>query len=68
MFSDMYLAWSARHPLWAAWEHTLELSLAQLPSLVTERPQPYVPSTFFRDQLTAFQLWLELGECESTFL
>ncbi|XP_050671124.1 regulatory-associated protein of mTOR isoform X2 [Leptidea sinapis] len=52
----------ARHPLWAAWEHTLELSLAQLPSLVTERPQPYVPSTFFRDQLTAFQLWLELGE------
>lgn len=52
----------ARHPLWAAWEHTLDLALAQLPALL-DRPQHhnYHHSPFFRDQLTAFQLWLDLG-------
>lgn len=53
----------ARHPLWAAWEHTLDLALAQLPALL-ERPDHaahYRHSPFFRDQLTAFQLWLDLG-------
>ncbi|CAH0719697.1 unnamed protein product, partial [Brenthis ino] len=53
----------ARHPLWAAWEHTLDLALAQLPALL-ERPAHaahYRHSPFFRDQLTAFQLWLDLG-------
>ncbi|CAK1546886.1 unnamed protein product [Leptosia nina] len=52
----------ARHPLWAAWEHTLDLALAQLPGLVAERSLHYKHSPFFRDQLTAFQLWLDLGE------
>ncbi|XP_028167596.1 regulatory-associated protein of mTOR [Ostrinia furnacalis] len=52
----------ARHPLWAAWEHTLDLALAQLPALLDERaPADYRHSPFFRDQLTAFQVWLELG-------
>ncbi|XP_045771418.1 regulatory-associated protein of mTOR isoform X1 [Maniola jurtina] len=52
----------ARHPLWAAWEHTLDLALAQLPALL-DRPHHhnYHHSPFFRDQLTAFQLWLDLG-------
>ncbi|XP_060802739.1 regulatory-associated protein of mTOR [Amyelois transitella] len=52
----------ARHPLWAAWEHTLDLSLAQLP-LLLPAPQLYQHSPFFRDQLSAFQVWLELGKC-----
>ncbi|CAF4953606.1 unnamed protein product [Pieris macdunnoughi] len=52
----------ARHPLWAAWEHTLDLALAQLPALLGDRPPPFRHSPFFRDQLTAFQLWLDLGE------
>lgn len=50
----------ARHPLWAAWEHTLDLALAQLPALLAQ-PQHYRHSPFFRDQLTAFRLWLDLG-------
>ncbi|XP_045497811.1 regulatory-associated protein of mTOR [Colias croceus] len=52
----------ARHPLWAAWEHTLDLALAQLPALLADRAPPYRHSPFFRDQLTAFQLWLDLGK------
>ncbi|XP_064071828.1 regulatory-associated protein of mTOR isoform X2 [Vanessa tameamea] len=51
----------ARHPLWAAWEHTLDLALAQLPALLERPHHHYRHSPFFRDQLTAFQLWLDLG-------
>ncbi|CAG9584299.1 unnamed protein product [Danaus chrysippus] len=51
----------ARHPLWAAWEHTLDLALAQLPALLEPSAAGYRHSPFFRDQLTAFQLWLDLG-------
>ncbi|XP_053607559.1 regulatory-associated protein of mTOR isoform X2 [Plodia interpunctella] len=50
----------ARHPLWAAWEQTLDLALAQLPALLPD-PKLYTHSAFFRDQLTAFQVWLDLG-------
>lgn len=56
----------AAHPLWAAWEHTLDLALAQLPRLLRAEPRDYAHSPFFRDQLTAFQVWLDLGKCEST--
>ncbi|XP_047024257.1 regulatory-associated protein of mTOR [Helicoverpa zea] len=56
----------AAHPLWAAWEHTLDLALAQLPRLLRPAPQAppadYTHSPFFRDQLTAFQVWLDLGK------
>lgn len=52
----------AAHPLWAAWEHTLDLALAQLPRLHGPEPAEYTHSPFFRDQLTAFQVWLELGK------
>lgn len=57
----------ANHPLWAAWEQTLDLALAQLPALLREKECPrgelleYNHSPFFRDQLTAFQVWLDLG-------
>ncbi|XP_068631732.1 regulatory-associated protein of mTOR [Battus philenor] len=52
----------AAHPLWAGWEHTLDLALAQLPALLADRPPDYRHSPFFRDQLTAFQVWLDLGK------
>ncbi|CAB3223509.1 unnamed protein product [Arctia plantaginis] len=52
----------ASHPLWAAWEHTLDLALAQLPNLLRPDPLEYTHSPFFRDQLTAFQVWLDLGK------
>lgn len=52
----------ANHPLWQAWDHTLDLALAQLPALVTDA-RAYRQSAFFRDQLTAFQVWLDLGTC-----
>ncbi|XP_075973067.1 regulatory associated protein of MTOR complex 1 [Anticarsia gemmatalis] len=52
----------ASHPLWAAWEHTLDLALAQLPNLLRPDPHDYTHSPFFRDQLTAFQVWLDLGK------
>ncbi|XP_013169289.1 PREDICTED: protein raptor homolog [Papilio xuthus] len=52
----------AAHPLWAGWEHTLDLALAQLPALLADRPPDYCHSPFFRDQLTAFQVWLDLGK------
>ncbi|KAJ8727816.1 hypothetical protein PYW08_016201 [Mythimna loreyi] len=52
----------AAHPLWAAWEHTLDLALAQLPRLLRPDPDDYTHSPFFRDQLTAFQVWLDLGK------
>ncbi|KAL0892629.1 hypothetical protein ABMA27_014356 [Loxostege sticticalis] len=52
----------ARHPLWEAWEYTLDLALAQLPALLhDQQPADYSHSPFFRDQLTAFQVWLDLG-------
>lgn len=54
----------AAHPLWAAWEHTLDLALAQLPRLLRPEPDDYTHSPFFRDQLTAFQVWLDLGKCK----
>lgn len=52
----------ASHPLWAAWEHTLDLALAQLPNLLRPDPHEYTHSPFFGDQLTAFQVWLDLGK------
>ena len=52
----------ARHPLWAAWEHTLDLALAQLPLVAPAAGCAYRHSPFFRDQLTAFRLWLDLGD------
>ncbi|GBP30764.1 Regulatory-associated protein of mTOR [Eumeta japonica] len=51
----------AGHPLWQAWDQTLDLALAQLPAMLSEEAVPYEHSPFFREQLTAFQVWLDLG-------
>ena len=56
------------HPLWEAWDLAISEVLAQLPAmLAAEDGGPsyeYQHSTFFADQLTAFQNYLERGALE----
>ncbi|XP_019699169.1 regulatory-associated protein of mTOR isoform X1 [Harpegnathos saltator] len=49
-----------QHRMWQAWDMALDLCLAQLPT-VLDNEDRYVHSSFFEDQLTAFQVWLTLG-------
>lgn len=49
-----------QHPMWQAWDLALDLSLAQLPA-VLQSEDAFRHSPFFEEQLTAFQVWLELG-------
>lgn len=55
-----------RHPLWEAWDHAVDMALAQLPMLERKEreniPYDYVPSTFFTEQLTAFEIYLTRGD------
>lgn len=48
-----------RHPMWAAWDLALDQCLGQLPHVQAGRP--FVHSSFFAEQLTAFQVWLKIG-------
>lgn len=49
--------------MWGAWDLALELSLSQLPRILTQvdPASAYRPSPFFEEQLTSFQVWLNLG-------
>ncbi|KAL8778808.1 MAG: hypothetical protein Q9213_007243, partial [Squamulea squamosa] len=53
------------HPLWQAWDLTIEMVLAQLPAMIAAEdggsPYEYVHSEFFTDQLTAFEVYLAQG-------
>ncbi|KAG8468461.1 hypothetical protein KFE25_013544 [Diacronema lutheri] len=52
------------HHLWDAWDLAVEASLAQLPPLLAagDGPRPaFRFSTFFAEQLTAFEVWLQFG-------
>lgn len=49
-----------KHPMWAVWDYVLDQCLAQLPS-INENLTHYVHSSFFTEQLTAFQNWLSFG-------
>jgi hypothetical protein len=51
---------SFQHPLWSAWDLAVDVCLSQLPA-VLKNPDSYVHSTFFTEQLTGFEVWLELG-------
>ena len=53
------------HPLWQAWDLTIEAVLAQLPAMMAEKeggpPYEYRHSDFFTEQLTAFEVYLTQG-------
>ena len=48
------------HPMWNAWDLAVDLCLAQLDPILNEGVQ-YKHSQFFSEQLTAFEVWLQLG-------
>lgn len=63
------------HPMWAQWDLAVDSVLRQLPDLLkneektggvvantaSESSYAYVPTRFFSDQLTAFELWISRG-------
>ncbi len=49
-----------QHPMWQAWDLSLDLCVSQLPA-VLECEESYCHSPFFEEQLTAFQVWLDMG-------
>ncbi|KAJ4298733.1 Target of rapamycin complex 1 subunit kog1 [Collariella sp. IMI 366227] len=58
-----------RHPLWESWDLAVDMALAQLPLLERKEteglPYEYVNSTFFTEQLTAFEIYLTRGDAVS---
>ena len=56
------------HPLWDSWDLAIEMVLAQLPAMLAagegRTSYEYQHSTFFAEQLTAFQSYLEQGAPE----
>ncbi|EKX33243.1 hypothetical protein GUITHDRAFT_81643, partial [Guillardia theta CCMP2712] len=57
---------SYQHPLWSAWDLAVEVCLSQLPAVLADPPAEYQPSSFFVEQLTAFEVWLEFGGRKET--
>ncbi|KAK4483828.1 hypothetical protein RD792_011035 [Penstemon davidsonii] len=50
-----------QHHMWDAWDMAAEICLSQLPTLVEDPNAEFLPSPFFTEQLTAFELWLDHG-------
>lgn len=55
-----------QHPLWESWDLAVDLALAQLPMLEKRESEgleyEYQSSTFFAEQLTAFEVYLGRGD------
>ena len=55
-----------QHPLWRSWDLAVDMALAQLPMLVRKESEgidyEYQNSTFFTEQLTAFDVYLTRGD------
>ncbi|XP_052176881.1 regulatory-associated protein of TOR 1-like isoform X3 [Diospyros lotus] len=50
-----------QHHMWDAWDMAAEICLSQLPFLVEDPNATFQPSSFFTEQLTAFEVWLDHG-------
>jgi hypothetical protein len=50
--------------MWQAWDLAAEMCLLQLPGLLADPNAEFVPSSFFSEQLTAFELWLAHGSAD----
>jgi regulator-associated protein of mTOR len=46
--------------MWQAWDLAVDMALSQLPGIL-DNDTPYRASTFFEEQLTAFEVWLKYG-------
>ncbi|KAI1329922.1 raptor N-terminal caspase like domain-containing protein [Xylariaceae sp. FL0255] len=55
-----------QHPLWESWDLAVDLALAQLPMLEKKESEgidyEYQSSSFFAEQLTAFEVYLARGD------
>ena len=52
-----------KHPMWRAWDTAAEFFLAQLEQHLKSGTK-FHKSSFFTDQLTAFEMWLEFGSVD----
>ena len=51
-----------KHTMWKAWDLAVDMALAQLADIVDgEKRAAYESSSFFEEQLTAFEVWLRYG-------
>ncbi|KAJ2902108.1 regulatory associated protein-mTOR [Zalerion maritima] len=55
-----------QHPLWESWDLAVDMALAQLPMIERKEADgiefEYQPSSFFTEQLTAFDVYLTRGD------
>jgi regulator-associated protein of mTOR len=54
-----------KHPLWASWDAVAESYLLQLDKYIHHRLPFSSHSQFFAEHLTAFEIWLEVGNQDS---
>jgi regulator-associated protein of mTOR len=51
-----------QHPMWEVWDLAADQCLSQLPGILNQKnPQEYKLSSFFTDQLSAFEVWIKKG-------